>query len=151
MKNAVAMPISAINASRSIDCDITAAKGSRKDSTSCTTVFSASRSADSCALSEGVGISAAVRDAMNAAIEALPSSWPRLPAVLYTPEPAPASWGASLRVAVAVGAGLMNASPRPSTIVGIIKCDIEVSGTISNDSHANATATVAKAHPSTGR
>ena len=87
---------------------------------------------------------------MNAAIIALPSTDPSCRVALYTPEPAPAMSGGSLRVAVAASGDQMNAIPTPSAMNGSTSRQTGVVGVISTDSQVNPIARVANPNPTTG-
>ena len=97
------------------------------------------------------GISALIRVVMNAAMLALPSTEPTCRVALYTPEPAPATSEARLRVAVAANGDQMNAMPTPVAVSGNTIRQIGVVGVISTDSHVIAMASIEKPNPMIGR
>ena len=88
---------------------------------------------------------------MNAAMPALPSTAPNWRTELYTAEPAPASCGGRLRVAVAVSGDHTNAIPTPMATNGNTSRQIGVSGAISKESQVSAIASTEKPKPRTGR
>src|SRR6516165_3480582 len=96
------------------------------------------------------GISPAIRDVMNAAMAALPSTAPSWRIVLYTADPAPAKCGGRLRVAVAVNGDHTNAIPTPTAKNGKASRQMGVPGAISNASHVSAIASTEKPKPTTG-
>src|SRR6185312_17427752 len=103
MNIAATTPNNAKNAGNNSDCDIAAANGSCRNAGSRVT-----EPWPGASVTVG-GISALIRDVMNAAMPALPSTEPTCRVALYTPEPAPAKCGGRLRVAVAASGDQMNA------------------------------------------
>ena len=144
--SAATMPNSAMNAGNSTDCDMAAANGSRRNSGSCRVAASPPAPPDGCG-----GISAPIRDVMNAAMPALPSTAPSWRTELYTAEPAPARRGGRLRVAVAVSGDHTNAIPTPVAKNGNTSRQIGVVGDISKVSQVSAIASTEKPNPRTGR
>ena len=143
MNIAATIPNSATNAGNSIDCDRAAENGSRRNSGSCNAVaWPGGRAA-------APGISALIRDVMNAAMPALPSTEPTCRVALYTPEPAPASCGGRLRVAVAANGAQMNAIPTPRNRNGSNSRQIGVAGAIAQDSHVTPIASTENPNPIT--
>src|SRR5271157_2245521 len=142
--SAATIPNNAINAGNRTDCDIAAENGSRRNSGSCKVMVP---------LPAGRwgGIWALIRDVMNAAMPALPSTAPSWRTELYTAELAPARCGGRLRVAVAVSGDHTNAIPTPTAKNGSASRQIGVSGDISKESQVSAVASTEKPRPSTGR
>src|SRR5271166_5169061 len=136
-----------MNAGNSTDCAIAAENGSRTNSGSCK-VAAASPVAPPGGRG---GISAPMRDVMNAAMPALPSTAASWRIELYAAEPAPASCGGRLRVAVAVSGDHTNAIPTPTAKNGSASRQIGVYGDISKESQVSAVASTEKPRPSTGR
>src|SRR5215217_5210441 len=142
---AATTPNRAMNADNSSDCDIAAANGScRKPGSWVTDPSPLGPSAAS-------GISALIRVVMNAAMLALPSTDPTCLVALYTPEPAPATVGPRLRVAVAASGDQMNAMPTPVAVSGNTIRQIGVVAVISTDNQVSATANSEKPKPMIGR
>src|SRR6478736_2058283 len=142
---AATTPKSATNAGSSRDCDIADANGSwRKPGNSVTEPSPPGPSAAN-------GISALIRVVMNAAMLALPSTETTWRVALYTPDPAPATSEARLRVAVAASGDQMNAMPTPTAVSGSTIRQIGVVGVISTDNHVNATAMRENPNPTIGR
>src|SRR6476469_7816497 len=142
---AATTPKSAMNAGSSRDCDIADANGSwRKPGNSVTEPSPPGPSAAN-------GISALIRVVMNAAMLALPSTEPTWRVALYTPDPAPATSEARLRVAVAASGDQMNAMPTPVAVRGNAIRQIGVVAVISTDNHVNEMASIEKPNPTIGR
>ena len=134
-----------MNAGSSNDCDIAAANGScRKSGSSVTEPSPPGPSAAN-------GISALIRVVMNAAMLALPSTEPTCRVALYTPEPAPATSEARLRVAVAANGDQMNAMPIQSPSAATRFARSAWSRVISTDNHVNEIASIEKPNPMIGR
>ena len=134
-----------MNAGSSRDCDIADANGSWRNGGSSVTEPSPPGA------SAASGISALIRVVMNAAMLALPSTEPTCRVALYTPEPAPATSEARLRVAVAANGDQINAIPMPVTVSGNAIRQMGVVAVISTDNHVNEIASIEKPNPMIGR
>src|ERR1700756_3632659 len=148
MRNSAATtPNNATKAGSSIDCDIASENGWCRKAGNCVTAPSPRGEAP-----EGRGDgSPLIRHVITAAMLALPSTEPTCRVRLYTPDPAPASSGGRLRVAIAANGAQMNAMPTPIAANGSTSRQIGVTGVISNDNHVNEIASTAKPKPTTGR
>src|ERR1700758_187991 len=107
MKSAAATPNNAMNAGNSIDWDIAAENGSRRKSGICKAVPVPPGGPNASPPGIG-GISEVILDVMKEPLPALPNPAPPGLFALYPPEPAPASRGGRLRVAVAANGAQMN-------------------------------------------
>jgi hypothetical protein len=88
---------------------------------------------------------------MNAAMLALPNTEPTWRVALYTPDPAPATSEARLRVAVAASGDQMKAMPIPVAVNGKAIRQIGVVAVISTDNHVSEMASIEKPNPTIGR